>query len=69
VGEMRAASRRSPISLYATVARTEGYTCAARVWDFPLVQGPVSVAPRQKRARPVTIRNFSHRCTRLVIRP
>jgi hypothetical protein len=29
------------------VARTEGYTYAASVWDLSIVQGPFSVAPRQ----------------------
>jgi hypothetical protein len=37
------------------VARTEGYTNDASVWDLWTVQGPFSVAPR----RGVTIRNFS----------
>ena len=50
-----AVSRRSPISLDTMVARTEGYTNDATVWDLSLVQGPFSVAPR----RGVTIRNFS----------
>jgi hypothetical protein len=41
-----AVSRRPPISLYYTiVARTEGYTYAAKVWDLSIVQGPFSVAP------------------------
>jgi hypothetical protein len=43
--EMRAihgaVSRRPPISLYTIVARTEGYTYAAKVWDFSLVQGAI----------------------------
>jgi hypothetical protein len=40
-------SRRPPISLDTTVARTEGYTYAANVWDLSIVQGPFSVAPCQ----------------------
>jgi hypothetical protein len=42
-----AVSRRPPISLYTMVARTEGYTYDARVWDLFLVQGPFPVAPCQ----------------------
>jgi hypothetical protein len=42
-----AVSRRPPISLYTVVARSEGYTYAANVWDLSLVQGRFSVAPRQ----------------------
>jgi hypothetical protein len=34
-------------SLSTIVARTEGYTYAANVWDLFIVQGPVSVAPCQ----------------------
>jgi hypothetical protein len=56
-----AVSRRPPIYLYTTVARTEGYTHAAKVWDLSLVQGLFSVALCQTRI--VTIRNFLHRCT------
>jgi hypothetical protein len=32
---------------YVNVARTEGYTYDANVWDVSLVQGPFSVAPCQ----------------------
>jgi hypothetical protein len=42
-----AVSRRPPISLDTIVARTEGYTYAASVWDSSLVQGLFSVAPCQ----------------------
>jgi hypothetical protein len=42
---LEAVSRRPPIPLCTIVARTEGYTCAANVWDLSLVQGPFSVAP------------------------
>jgi hypothetical protein len=42
-----AVSRRPRIPLDTTVARTHMYTHAAKVWDFPLVQGPFSVAPCQ----------------------
>jgi hypothetical protein len=42
-----AVSRRPPISLYTIVARTEGYTCTAEVWDLSIVQGAFSVAPCQ----------------------
>jgi hypothetical protein len=42
-------------SLDTTVARTEGYTNAAKVWDFSIVQGPFSVGPSQTQI--VTIRN------------
>ena len=52
-----AVSRRPPISLYTIVARTDGYTYAAKVWDLSLVQGPVSVAPCQ--TLNITIGNFS----------
>jgi hypothetical protein len=37
----------APISLYTVVARTQGYTYAAQVWDLSIVQGPFSVAPYQ----------------------
>jgi hypothetical protein len=36
-----------PNPSYPTVARTEGYTYAAKVWALCLVQGPFSVAPCQ----------------------
>jgi hypothetical protein len=52
-----AVSRRPPISLYTIVARTHMYTYDAKVWDWFIVQGPVSVAPCQTLI--VTIRNFS----------
>jgi hypothetical protein len=42
-----AVSRRPPISLSRVVARAEGYTCDANVWDLSLVQRPFSVGPRQ----------------------
>ena len=44
-------------SLYTIVARTEGYTFAAKVWALSIVQRPVSVAPCETLI--VTIRNFS----------
>jgi hypothetical protein len=44
-GAHEAISRRPPIYLVTTVARTEGYTYAAKVWDLSIVQGPFSVAP------------------------
>jgi hypothetical protein len=47
-GEMssrEAVSRRPPNPSNTIVARTEGYTHAAEVWDSSLVQGPFSVAP------------------------
>jgi hypothetical protein len=40
-----AVSRRPPISLYRTVARTHMY--AAKVWDFSIVQRTNSIAPCQ----------------------
>jgi hypothetical protein len=40
-----AVSRRAPVSLCTIVARTEGYTYAAKVWALFIVQGPFSVAP------------------------
>jgi hypothetical protein len=43
------------------VARTEGYTYAANVWDLSLVQGPFSVAPCQTFANS-RVRHFFHRC-------
>jgi hypothetical protein len=42
-----AVSRRPPISLDTIVARAEGYTYNAKVWDLSIVQGPFSVAPCQ----------------------
>jgi hypothetical protein len=45
-------SRRPPISLYAMVPRTGGYTCDASVWGLSIVQGPFSVAP----CRTITLR-------------
>jgi hypothetical protein len=39
-----AVSRRPPTSLDTIVARTEGYTYGASVWDLYLVQGAFSVA-------------------------
>jgi hypothetical protein len=42
-----AVSRRTSISFSRIVARTDGYTYAAKVWDSSIVQGPFSVAPRQ----------------------
>jgi hypothetical protein len=49
VGELAhaAVSRRPPIPLSTIVARTKGYTHAAKVWALSLVQGPVSVSPCQ----------------------
>ena len=46
-GAHAAVSRRPPISLPRIVARTEGYTYAAKVWALCLVQAPFSVAPCQ----------------------
>jgi hypothetical protein len=40
-----------PISLYTIGARTHTYTCAAKVWDLSIVQGPFSVAPCQTLGR------------------
>ena len=51
-----AVSRRPPISLARIVARAEGYTHAANVWDLSVVQGPLSVAPCQ--ALPLRFANF-----------
>jgi hypothetical protein len=51
-----AVSRRPPISLDTIVALTHMYTYAAKVWELPFVQGPVSVAPCHTLI--VTIRNF-----------
>jgi hypothetical protein len=50
-------SPRPPTPLSRIVARTEGYTNDANVWDLSIVQGPFSVAPRQTSAD--VIRNFS----------
>jgi hypothetical protein len=47
-------ARRFPSN--TIVARTEGYTYDAKVWDLSLVQGPFSVAPCQTLI--VTIRNL-----------
>jgi hypothetical protein len=55
---LEADSRRPPIPLDTTVARTEGFTYASKVWDSSLVQGPFSVSPRQT----VRFTTF-HRCT------
>jgi hypothetical protein len=41
------------------VARTEGYTCAAKVWDFPLVQGLFPAAPFQILALRFVVHWFS----------
>ena len=43
----RCRSRRPPIPLTRMVARTQGYTYDAHVWDLSIVQGPFSVAPCQ----------------------
>jgi hypothetical protein len=40
-----AVSRRPPISLDTTVARTHMYTYAANVWDLSIVQGPFFCRP------------------------
>jgi hypothetical protein len=40
-----AVSQRPPLSLTKIVARTEGYTNAASVRDWSIVQRPFSVAP------------------------
>jgi hypothetical protein len=42
-----AVSRPSPVPLSTSVARTEGYTYASKVWALSIVQGPFSVAPCQ----------------------
>ena len=42
-----AVTRRPPISVYWIVARTEGYTHHAKVWDLSIVRGPFSVAAHQ----------------------
>jgi hypothetical protein len=48
----------SPIPLDTIVARTEGYTYAAKVCDLSIVHGPCSVAPCETLTF-VTIRDFS----------
>jgi hypothetical protein len=55
-----AVSRRLPISFSRMVARTEGYTYDAKVWDSSVVHGPFSVAPCQT----LTVRfaQLFHRC-------
>ena len=47
ISGLPAVSRRPPSFLDTTVARNEGYTYAAKVWDLSIVQGPFSVAPCQ----------------------
>jgi hypothetical protein len=47
VGDRSRGRFRPPIPLTRIVARTEGYTYAAKVWDLSIVQGPFSVAPCQ----------------------
>jgi hypothetical protein len=42
-----AVSRRPPISLFTSVARTEGYTYDAKFRDLSIVQGPFPVDPCQ----------------------
>jgi hypothetical protein len=42
-----AAVTRPPISLYAIVARNEGYAYDVGAWDLSIIQGPFSVAPCQ----------------------
>ena len=42
----RPCSPRPPYPFNMMVARTEGYTYAAKVWALSLVQGPFSVAKR-----------------------
>jgi hypothetical protein len=55
----RPVSRRlPPVSLSRMLARTEGYTYDANVWDLSIVHGPFSVAPCQTFTNG-TIRNFS----------
>jgi hypothetical protein len=54
-----AVSRRPPIPLFAIVARTEGYTYVAKVWDLSIVQGPFFCRPVPNLNLNVTIRNFS----------
>jgi hypothetical protein len=57
-------SRRPPISLDTSVARNEGYTHAANVWDVSIVQAPFSVAPCQTKG---SDSHLLHRCTGVVI--
>jgi hypothetical protein len=40
-----AITRRPPIPLYTIVARTEGYTYAAKFWALSIVQGPIFYHP------------------------
>ena len=40
-------TRRPPIPLDTMVPRTESYMYDVGVWDFPIIQGPFSVRPRQ----------------------
>jgi hypothetical protein len=54
-----AVSRRPPIPLDTTVARTHMYTYAAKVWDVSIVQGPFSVARAKPRGYDSQL---SHRC-------
>jgi hypothetical protein len=64
-----AVSRRPPISLARIIARTEGYTYAANVWDVSIVQGPFSVAPCQTFALRFAILSSLHaRCTTVRVR-
>jgi hypothetical protein len=56
-----AVSPRPPISLSMVVARTEGYTYAAIVWDLSLVQRPFSAAPCRTLALTYDSR-LLHRC-------
>ena len=48
------------IPLYTIVARTQGYTYAAKEWAVCFVQGPFSVAPRQNPYRYDS--QLFHRC-------
>jgi hypothetical protein len=54
-----AVSRRPPISLYTMVARTEGYTCDASVWDFVYRSRAILCRPVPNLS--VAIRNICHR--------
>jgi hypothetical protein len=56
-----AVSRRPPTPLDTMVARTEGCTYAANVWNLSIVQGPFSVAPCQCPKRYDS--QLLHRCT------
>jgi hypothetical protein len=40
VGDRSYGRFATPISLYTIVARTEGYTYDAKVWDLSIIQGP-----------------------------